>query len=113
MQKHKFKFFRGDDISYRLLFSLPNGEPVNLDGVRFDLHAIVEGKTEPQIELSTQNGGISVDTNGEALINFSHSDTQDAEWETANYDLQLTDTLGKRKTVLYGTIQLIPDQTRI
>ncbi|MDY2947334.1 MAG: hypothetical protein SOS93_05835 [Mannheimia varigena] len=113
MQKHKFKFFRGDDVSYRLLFRLPNGEAVNLDGIRLDLHAMVEGKTEPQIELSTQNGGVSINTEGEVLINFSHADTQDVDWEIANYDLQLTDTKGKRKTVLYGTIQLIPDQTQI
>lgn len=113
MQKHKFKFFRGDDVSYRLFFRQTNGEPVNLEGIRLDLHAIVEGSTEPQIELSTQNGSISINTEGEVLINFAHTDTQDAEWDIANYDLQLTDIKGKRKTVLYGTIQLIPDQTQI
>ncbi|AGQ24663.1 hypothetical protein Mh1949_05820 [Mannheimia haemolytica] len=52
MQKHKFKFFRGDDVSYRLFFRQTNGEPVNLEGIRLDLHAIVEGSTEPQIELT-------------------------------------------------------------
>ncbi len=63
MQKHKFKFFRGDDVSYRLFFRQTNGEPVNLEGIRLDLHAIVEGSTEPQIELSTQNGSTTAQSN--------------------------------------------------
>lgn len=40
MQKHKFKFFRGDDVSYRLLFRQSDGEPVNLQDIRLDLLAI-------------------------------------------------------------------------
>lgn len=111
MQKHKFKFFRGDDVSYRLLFALPSGEPVNLTAARLDLHVVAED--ELKIALSTENGGIETHENGEVILHFSHADTQAANWENANYDLQITDSLGKRKTVLYGTINLIPDHTRI
>lgn len=111
MQKHKFKFFRGDDVSYRLLFHLQNGEAVPLKEVKLDLHVVSEDKVK--IQLSSENGGIEIKETGEAILHFSHSDTQSADWETANYDLQFTDSLGKRKTVLYGTIQLIPDQTQI
>lgn len=111
MQKHKFKFFRGDDVSYRLLFYSAENKRLPLEDLRFDLHVMVDD--ERQIVLSTENGGIENRDNGEVMLHFRHADTQSATWETAHYDLQLTDSLGRRKTVLYGTIQLIPDQTRI
>lgn len=113
MQKHKFKFFRGDDKSYRLLFRNKDGSPVNLDGVRFDLHVVPEGEAEPVISLSSEQGEIEIVGNGEVIVSFAHAHTQTAEWETANYDLQMRDANGKRKTLLYGVVQLIADQTRI
>lgn len=113
MQKHNFKFVRGDDVSYRLLFRNKEGEPVDLSGIRCDLHVVAEENGEPVIRLHSDGGGIEITENGTVQLNFAHADTQSAEWESARYDLQLTDPLGKRKTVLYGTVQLIPDQTRV
>lgn len=113
MLKQKLKFVRGDDVSYRLFFRQKSGVPVDLTGVRFDLHVVTEGSAEPEIELSTQTGGIEIQENGEVLVHFAHALTQEATWETASYDLQLTDAEDKRKTVMHGTVQLIPDYTRI
>lgn len=112
MQKHKFKFIRGDDVSYRLFFRKPDGSPVDLDGAKLDLHLVLDYQNEPVVKLSTETGEIELD-DGVAVVHFQHKHTAQAQWGSANYDLQLTDRNGKRKTVLYGTVQIIPDQTRI
>lgn len=113
MIKRSFKFVRGDDSSYRLVFRQKNREPFDVSNMRLDLHVIANGVKEPVIELSSLNGGIDILDNGEVIVHFSHHHTQDATWESGNYDLQLIDLQGKRKTVMYGTVQLIPDYTRV
>lgn len=112
MQKHKFKFIRGDDVSYRLFFRKKDGTPANLAGVKFDLHALEEGNALV-ITLSSDKGDIDVRDDGEVILTFSHHHTAKALWERASYDLQLTDVEGKRRTLLYGEIQLIHDKTQV
>ncbi|WP_460029724.1 hypothetical protein [Mannheimia haemolytica] len=47
------------------------------------------------------------------VLHFSHQQTARAEWTSANYDLQLTTAEGKRKTIMYGVVQLTHDYTRV
>lgn len=113
MKKQKLKFVRGDDVSYRLFFRQLSGELLDVSDIRFDLHVIPDDRNEPVIQLSSLDSSIEVVGMGEIIIHFSHRDTAEADWDMANYDLQLIDAQGKRKTVMSGRIELILDYTRI
>lgn len=112
MQKHDLTFVRGDDVSYRLSFLLRNQTPVDLAGARLDLHARADESDVPVFSLSSEDSSIEIQANGRAVIHIRHEMTHQAEWTRAKYDLQLTQN-GKRTTILYGTVKLIADQTRI
>lgn len=111
LTKEKLEFVRGDDQSFRLLILNPDKTPADLINATFDLHARIDDKDEPVIQLSSENGSIQVAT-GRLVLHFSHEMTKEVTWETADYDLQMRKD-GKRRTILQGKIKLIPDQTRI
>ncbi|QPB42241.1 hypothetical protein [Rodentibacter haemolyticus] len=108
MKKQDIQFVRGDDYSLRFRL-VP---PVDLMGCRFDLHAREDEDSEPVIKLSNRTGEIEIYPDS-LLVHFPHKATESAEWDIANYDLQLIDLQGKRRTLLMGKIKLIKDQTRV
>ncbi|MGX2968816.1 hypothetical protein ACWIVU_00585 [Ursidibacter arcticus] len=113
----KIKLKRGDDEEYQVnVVQSDSGEesPFDLSQVeRVDLHAKVNGKLV--LSLSTTDGSIEFinRTSGVLLLNFSHQLTENAEWQTAEYDLQLIDRNDKRKTPLSGRIELSHDITQV
>lgn len=109
MQKEKLEIVRGDDVSFRLKFQTQDGNPLELLGARFDLHAKVEGQLV--LALSTEDDSIRVDEQG-ILLQFAHAMTADAQWTQAEYDLQCLYNQ-KRKTLLGGKIKLIKDITEV
>lgn len=58
MQKEKLEIVRGDDVSFRLKFQTQDGNPLDLLGARFDLHAKVDDQTV--LTLSTENDSIRI-----------------------------------------------------
>lgn len=58
MQKEKLEIVRGDDVSFRLKFQTQDGNPFDLLGARFDLHAKVEGQLV--LALSTEDDSIRI-----------------------------------------------------
>lgn len=58
MQKEKLEIVRGDDVSFRLKFQTQDGNPLDLLGARFDLHAKVEGQLV--LALSTEDDSIRI-----------------------------------------------------
>lgn len=111
LAKEKLEFVRGDDRSFRLLVLNPDSTPADLSHTTFDLHARLDDQAEPVIQLYSQNGSIEV-ADGRIVLHFAHELTRDAEWETADYDLQMRKA-GKRRTILQGKIKLIHDKTRV
>ena len=114
----KIKLKRGDDEQYlvQILQENADGSQSSFDlsdTARADLHAKVGGKIE--LQLSTENGSILWHnrSTGELLLDFAHGLTENAYWLVADYDLQLIDRNGKRKTVLSGRIELAHDVTKV
>ena len=100
------KLYRGDDET-RLV-----GIKGELDFPfiqRIDLHAVA--KSEKVFSLSTTDKTIQIVDEG-ILLDFTHNLTKDAEWKTADYDLQITFKDNRIKTILRGTIELTHDFTR-
>lgn len=112
MQRQTLKLVRGDDVDFLLTLKDKSGQFISPDGLRFDLH-VVGPQGEVLIDLSTENGGINIGEDGKIHLNFAHEHTAQAEWTVANYDLQLTTEEGKRKTIMFGKVQLTHDYTRI
>lgn len=110
MIKKDLKFVRGDDKRYLITLLNANGEPVKLDNITLDLHARVDGG-DPVIMLSL-GAGIELLSDGMVAIEFSHEATQQADYDIADYDLQMT-LAGKRTTLMMGRIRLIHDITRV
>lgn len=111
MKSQKLELIRGDDHSIRLLVLNPDKTPVDLSSAEFDLHAKTDDSDNPVIQLSTSDGTIET-ASGRIVLHFAHDTTKDADWESANYDLQMRKD-GKRKTILQGKIKLIHDYTRV
>ncbi|GAB1649618.1 hypothetical protein [Mannheimia haemolytica] len=112
MKKQNLKLVRGDDVSFRFSIKDSTGQPLALKDLRFDLH-LVSYQGEVLIALSTDDGSIETAEAGQMVLHFSHQQTARAEWTSANYDLQLTTAEGKRKTIMYGVVQLTHDYTRV
>lgn len=112
MKKKNFKFVRGDDYSVKLTFTDVAGNPLILTENQLNLHAR-NNNDDLVLTLSTNDKTINIIDENSAVLKFTHDLTQDLNIETLKYDLQLTNVQNERKTVLYGEITLIEDQTRI
>lgn len=105
---------RGDDEIRLITLKHQSDTAFDLsDLARADLHAVAD--KQRVLELSTVNSLIKVinEAEGEILINIPHNLTENSEWKIADYDLQLTFSDGKIKTVLEGQIHLLQDVTRV
>lgn len=114
----KIKLKRGDDESLLVEVQAEQNDgtllPFDLSHTaRADLHAKANGKVV--LQLSTENNSIQWQNRerGQLFLDISHELTENADWLTADYDLQLIDQHSKRKTVLSGRIELSPDVTKI
>ncbi|MGC7561318.1 hypothetical protein [Pasteurella sp. PK-2025] len=111
MSKINLKIKRGDTFAHR--FSLfkdsENKVPFNLSDVaRIDLQAIADD--EVVLSLSTTNQTLILKDNSLIML-VSKKLTERKEWETANYDVQITYNDNIVKTIFSGKITLIHDVT--
>lgn len=113
MQRETLRLYRGDDYAIALTLRGRDGRAVNLTGVRADLHAAVAGETV--LRMSTADSRIRAaqtpDGTPVLLIDFAHDLTAAADWQAADYDLQLTDAQGRIRTIMRGQIKLTGDIT--
>lgn len=115
---NKIKLIRGDDeqIEVQIQQQAEDGSlsPFDLTNIaRADLHANAQG--DIVLRLSTEDGTIEWlnRTSGQMLLNFHHALTENERWQVADYDLQLIDNQGRRKTVLTNRIELLHDITKV
>lgn len=71
----------------------------------------LRGEEELVLSLSTEQNSIKILKNGDVVLIFSHSDTDNASWKRAKYDLQMITNAHKYKTIMKGVITLIGDVT--
>lgn len=113
MQRETLRLYRGDDYAFALSVRGADGLPVNLAGLRADLHAAAGGETV--LQLSTENGLIRAaetpDGTPVLLLDFPRDLTAAADWTAADYDLQISDAQGRVRTIMRGRIRLDGDIT--
>lgn len=105
---------RGDDCGQPVEIVDVDGKPFDLSSVkRIDLHAKSIGKTV--LTRSTTDDAIKVTDkkSGRFLLHFPHDLTQAANWQRAEYDLQLVFVGDLIHTVLEGYLNLSGDVTAL
>lgn len=107
MEKIDFEWYRGDDETETLVFE-SEGKPVDFTGCEFAMDIVPERGAILHLSLTD---GIVVQGNRMQIV-MPHNKTANAEWRSAKYDLQMTDGVGRVKTLCYGSIKLTPDITR-
>ncbi|WP_288677720.1 hypothetical protein [uncultured Aggregatibacter sp.] len=109
MEQIDLEMVRGDDDGWTFDVSDEDGA-VDLDGYRIDLH-IKPAKGEA-IKLSSTTGDIK--TKGNIIyVSVLHEKTETVNWQSAQWDLQLTDSTNKVRTICGGEFVLIPDVTMV
>lgn len=108
MEKINFEWYRGDDELETLVFE-SEGEPMDFAGCDFAMDIVPE-RGGGRIRLSLSDG-IAVEGNRVQIV-VSHDKTDGVAWQSAAYDLQMTDGTGRVKTLCFGRIRLLHDVTR-
>nr|DAF17649.1 MAG TPA: BppU domain protein [Caudoviricetes sp.] len=108
MKRIDLEWYRGDDEMETFVFEIDN-KPVDFTGCSFNMKIVPEYLGEP-ILLSTSEGIVVKDNM--VQISVPHQATENVSWDSANYDLQMTDSTGRIKTLCYGSISLLQDTTR-
>lgn len=113
MQKHDFNLVRGDDSFYRLVLRQKSDkELIDLTGCQLALQAR-DDDDNIVLDCRSETGELQVAEKGVVHWHIAHHQTANAEWQRATYDLQLMNANGYRKTILYGTLRLYHDRTRV
>lgn len=105
------EIYRGDDVSWDLIFKDSEGVPIDITGYTF-FFTVKENKADTDDEaLITKTVDTHTDpTNGETEINLSSTLTNITPglfW----YDIQQKDNIGKIKTLVVGRIRVHEDIT--
>ncbi len=111
-----FVLEQGSRFSMDIIFRGPTGTPINLTGYGVEM-AIREKVDSPSriITLSSANGRIvfaSPRSTGKITLVLASEVTAGLSFDTAVYDLVLTDPSGQRKRMLEGTVTFSRAVTR-
>lgn len=115
LQTNKIDLIRGDSRSCKILLqkSLADKSIIPFDlseYSRIGFTAKANGTTV--LSLSLGNGiTVPEPSNGEIYLDIEPDHTKTAVWKIAEFDLQLTDTYGRVKTVMFGVVTLKHDYT--
>lgn len=110
------EMFKGDHKTYELVVTkISDGSRADITaGVLIYTVKIDGTDTTATIQKSSENAGeidITDPVEGEAEINLVPADTQDLEPTTYVFDVEFTDSAGKKSTVVTGTLKLKQDVT--
>jgi hypothetical protein len=87
--------------------------PVDLTGYKARMQA---RKTPPDstvfVDLTTENGGITLGADGSIRLYISADDTTEYKWRDGVFDLELIDTLGGITRLIQGAITVSEEVTR-
>lgn len=111
-KNNTLKIKRGDTFVHRFSLFIESAEgqaPLNLSDVaRIDLQAMSDD--EIVLSLSTKDRTLILQDNSLIML-VSKKLTEGKEWETADYDVQVTFNDNVTKTIFSGKIKLEPDVT--
>lgn len=106
-------FRQGTDFTLKLTYKDSSGNPINITGYRFGMRLQPgpdsRGMQIAHIDLTTQNGGITLDpTNGIINILLPGAQTANISWVTGNYNLIMKTSTGQVQELIFGTVTVIP-----
>lgn len=105
---------RGDDETKLIELILDNNKPYDVSQVeRVDMHVKVGDLLV--LEFSSLKKGLSIPNppTGQIILDVTSDMTQDMQWSSGNYDMQLTYKDGRVRTIFGGILILKHDITRV
>lgn len=113
--KHKFTIYRGATFRKKLRWSAPSKAPIDLTGciVRMQVREEYESPL-PLLELTTENGGITIDPEEVGVMHFyiSDADTSACLWDGGVFDIEIVHPGGDVTRVVQGSVNVSPEATR-
>lgn len=109
--KHNFKAWAGATFRVRITLFADEGDTLR-DLAGYSAELVIRDKPQgtPFHTLSTTNGGIILEDEGQGTVDLfiSDSDTASFTWKTGVYDLTITnDTSGDTDALLYGGFSVL------
>ena len=113
--KHKFTLYRGQTFRTRLTWRTSSGAPVDLTGckVRMQVREDYESPL-PLLELTTENGGVTIDPveMGVLHLYLSDADTAACLWDGGVFDIEVMHPSGDVTRIVQGSVSVSPEVTR-
>lgn len=112
--KHKLLIIQGATFRDRLVWMNPDKTPIDLTGctARMQVRAEIESPTV-LLELTTANGGITVDgPAGQLTLYLTPAATAAIAWQSGVWDLELEHPNGDVTRLVQGTVSVKPEVTR-
>lgn len=101
---YRFSVMQGDTLDIDVTYK-PGGAPMNLTGCT----AVMGFKTATGITKLESPTGLTLGTDGTIKGRVDGSVTEDwPKGRLVSYQLRLTDTLGVRRTILFGEVEVSP-----
>lgn len=112
--KWKIALDQGSDFTLSICIKDPQKNPIDLAGYTARMQARkCLSASEVALELSTDNGLISIDTETSTVtLTIPHDTSSAMEATDYVYDLELTDAYGKVWRCLQGVLTISPEVTR-
>ncbi len=102
---------QGVNFLYHFKYEDKQGNDVSLTGYTINMQVRKNFDDDLVLDLSTDNGKIIIDSNGEADISLSYTDTTDLPAGRFLYDMIITDTLDFKTKLLKGYVVIESDVT--
>lgn len=104
---NRYVVYKGADFGPLVIISDPCGEPIDLTGYDFSFRAKYSlDDVTPFIDLTTDNGGITVNSSGEVQMIMPGADTADLETGDGEYSLIGVSPGGETLPFLKGDISV-------
>jgi hypothetical protein len=104
---------QGSGFSLSLVYEAPEDSPVDFTGSTARLHVRSKyGATDKLIELTTENGGIELGSDGSILLSMSADDTANLKFDRGVYDLEIVPPAGEPYKIIRGNVFLNREVTR-
>ena len=106
---------QGATFRHTLTYLDSDENPINLTDYEANMEIRSTVREEEVLAfLSTSNSKISINgTEGQIVLVIDPSETSTYDWETGVYDLELVSPPGEITRLVYGSVTISPEVTRI
>ena len=113
--KLKLTIYQGATFRKRLTWRTPSKVPIDLTGCTARMQVREDyGSPLPLLELTTENGGVTIDPveTGVLHLYLSDADTSACLWDGGVFDIEIVHPSGDVTRLMQGSVSVSPEVTR-